>query len=78
MGLELRGITHTFADEVVSPSHTVGLELKQEREKIFGCKTVTIPHGGLGTNFTIIFEDGQNDLSPSHTVGLEPVIFLCF
>ncbi len=55
------------------PSHTVGLELHHQRlQKRLQEDAVTIPRGGLGT-----VEIGESEItlcevSPSHTVGLEP------
>ncbi len=57
----------------MSPSHTVGLELKKDNtDPLEPDDYVTIPHGGLGTPYEkrqmIEFNDYA---SPSHTVGLE-------
>ena len=55
-----------------SPSHMVGLELRDILRFLNEAIKVTIPHGGLRTGLDIGF--GQVKVvveSPSHTVGLE-------
>ena len=71
--------TNTLAYELnlaMSPSHAVGSELEDPPKKrgLQNCVRggVTIPHGGLKTWFASNLRLGEA-LSPSHTVGLEPI-----
>jgi len=59
-----------FLNFRMSPSHTVGLERERGHDGKNCLHTVTIPHGGLGTNPEVI--DFLEFLkSPSHAVGFK-------
>ena len=58
-------------EQAMSPSHPVGLELVV-LPLLHGCKSVSIPHSGLGTlEYRIEAIMANLKQSPSHTVGSE-------
>ncbi len=71
MGLEQKEVCHASKGGVLSPSHTVGLELKPHSCRATGRVRVAIPHGGLRTG-EVRITTLPTPRSPSHTVGLEP------